>query len=70
MPLLKWFKTDLKSMIVNELLSDEFIKQQNIFNMEEIKNIKIKLFSNNPNDAVEQVWALIVFQYWWKKNIQ
>ena len=69
-PLLKWFKTDLKSMIVNELLSDEFIKQQNIFNMEEIKNIKIKLFSNNPNDAVEQVWALIVFQYWWKKNIQ
>ena len=69
-PLLKWFKTDLKSMIVNELLSDEFIKQQNIFNVEEIKNIKIKLFSNNPNDAVEQVWALIVFQYWWKKNIQ
>lgn len=68
-PLLKWFKTDLKSMIIDDLLSDEFIKTQNIFNLEEIRKIKIRLFSSSPHDAVEQVWALIVFQYWWKKNM-
>ena len=66
-PLLKWFRTDLKSMITNELLEDGFIEEQNIFNLGEIKVLKAQLFSNNPNDAVEKVWALIVFQHWWKK---
>jgi asparagine synthase (glutamine-hydrolysing) len=68
-PLLKWFKTDLNSMITNDLLNDKFISEQGIFNPEEIKKLKAQLFSNNPNDAVEKVWAIIVFQYWWKKNI-
>lgn len=64
-PMLKWFKTDLKSMITNELLEDKFIDEQGIFNLDEIKKLKAQLFSNNPNDAVEKVWALIVFQYWY-----
>ena len=54
-------------MITDDLLSDAFIKEQNIFNSDAIKNLKTQLFSNNPNDAVSQAWALIVFQYWWKK---
>ena len=66
-PLLKWFKTDLHSMITNELLDDTFILEQGIFNLVEIKKLKAQLFSNNPNDSIERVWALIVFQYWWKK---
>jgi asparagine synthase (glutamine-hydrolysing) len=66
-PLLKWFQTDLKAMITDDLLSDKFIKEQGIFNVEGVKNLKAQLFSNNPNDAVARVWALIVFQYWWKK---
>lgn len=66
-PLLKWFRTGLRSMITDELLNDEFIKQQHIFNPEAIQKLKQQLFSNNPNDAVAKVWALIVFQYWWKK---
>ena len=66
-PMLKWFKTDLKSMITNELLEDKFIDEQGIFDLDEIKKLKAQLFSSSPNDAVEKVWALIVFQYWWKK---
>jgi asparagine synthase (glutamine-hydrolysing) len=66
-PLLQWFKTDLRSMITDDLLSDKFITEQNIFNLNAIKKLKSELFSNNPNDAVAKVWALIVFQYWWKK---
>ena len=64
-PMLKWFKTDLRSMITNELLEDKFIDEQGIFNLEEIKKLKTQLFSSNPNDAVEKVWALIVFKYWY-----
>jgi asparagine synthase (glutamine-hydrolysing) len=69
-PLLKWFQTDLRLMITDELLSDSFIKEQNIFNPDTIKELKVQLFSSNPNDVVARIWALIVFQYWWKKNFQ
>jgi asparagine synthase (glutamine-hydrolysing) len=68
-PLLKWFQTDLKLMITDDLLSDQFIKEQGLFNPEGIKKLKAQLFSGNPNDIVAQVWALIVFQYWYKKYI-
>jgi len=39
-PLLKWFKTDLKSMINDDLLNDEFIVSQGVFNLERIKFLK------------------------------
>jgi asparagine synthase (glutamine-hydrolysing) len=68
-PLLKWFQSDLKAMITDDLLNDSFIKEQGIFNPEGIKNLKAQLFSNNPNDAVARIWGLIVFQFWWKKTI-
>lgn len=68
-PLLKWFKTDLRSMITDDLLSDRFVEEQKIFKPEGVRSLKKQLFSNNPNDAIAKVWALIVFQYWYKKHI-
>ena len=67
-PMLKWLRTDLKPMIEHDLLGDNFIEQQGIFNGEAIVNLKAKLFSNNPGDSAATVWAIIVFQYWWKKH--
>jgi asparagine synthase (glutamine-hydrolysing) len=66
-PLLKWFRNELKPLIEDDLLNDAFVEQQGIFDVNEIKSIKTKLYSNNPEDAHAQIWALIVFQYWWKK---
>lgn len=66
-PLLKWFRTSLKSLINDDLLSDRLIEEQNIFDLIEIRKLKKKLFSMNPGDAHATVWALIVFQWWWKK---
>lgn len=68
-PLLKWFRHELKSFILDEVLNDQFILEQNIFNVDAIRKIKKELFSNAPNDAVAKTWALLVFQYWWKKNL-
>ena len=68
-PLLKWFQTDLRSMITDDLLSEALIVQQNIFNPQAIGELKYRLFSSNPGDAAAKVWALIVFQHWWKKYI-
>ncbi|MEM1406975.1 MAG: asparagine synthase (glutamine-hydrolyzing) [Bacteroidota bacterium] len=68
-PLLNWFRREMKSMIQDDLLSDSFINEQNIFNIREIKKLKKKLFSSNPGDVHARIWGLIVFQSWWKKNI-
>lgn len=66
-PLLKWFRKEMKALIMDDLLSEEFIRQQNIFNYSEIKKLKTQLFSSNPGDIHARIWALIVFQWWWKK---
>jgi asparagine synthase (glutamine-hydrolysing) len=66
-PLLDWFKNDLWQLIDNDLLKESFIEEQGIFNYSEIKKLKSNLFSNNPEDSPAKIWALIVFQNWWKK---
>ncbi len=68
-PLLKWFRNELKPLIVDDLLNDAFIREQNLFNVEEIKKLKQQLFSNNPGEIHARIWGLVVFQYWWKRNI-
>lgn len=66
-PLLKWFKNELWQMIDNDLLSEKFIKEQALFNYNIIKELKERIHSANPGDSAAKVWALIVFQNWWKK---
>lgn len=66
-PLLNWFKGELKSTIENDYLNDEFIREQKIFNPEQVKLLLAQLQSNNPGDVQAHIWALIVFQHWWKK---
>jgi len=66
-PLLKWFRKELKSLIVDDLLSEKNITEQGIFNYSEIEKLKVQLFSSNPQDVHARIWALIVFQWWWRK---
>ncbi|GDX51509.1 asparagine synthetase B [Bacteroidota bacterium] len=67
-PLLKWFRTELKSYI-DELTNEEFINEQAIFNVDEIIKLKRQLNSINPRDSTAKMWAIIVFQHWYKKNL-
>ncbi len=69
-PLLKWFRGDLKNIITNDLLSEERVKSQGIFNSNYIEALKKKLFTSSPVESVAQIWGLIVFQYWYKKYIE
>jgi asparagine synthase (glutamine-hydrolysing) len=66
-PLLKWFRTELKSNIKDELLSPKFIRDQGLFHPEKVQAIVNRLFSNDPGDSATHVWNLIVFQNWWKR---
>jgi asparagine synthase (glutamine-hydrolysing) len=68
-PLLKWMRSELQSLIQNDLLKDSFVQEQGIFNVQEVRRLKEKLFSANPEDVHARLWGLLVFQYWWKKWI-
>jgi asparagine synthase (glutamine-hydrolysing) len=67
-PLLKWFRTDMRSLIMDDLLSKKRIEEQGIFNGTEIEALKKQLFSSKPGDVHARIWGLLVFQWWWKKT--
>ncbi|HEX8040557.1 MAG TPA: asparagine synthase (glutamine-hydrolyzing) [Chryseosolibacter sp.] len=66
-PLLKWFRREMRSLITDDLLSRQRVEEQGIFDYAEVERLKKKLFSNNPGDVHARIWALIVFQWWSKK---
>ncbi len=66
-PLLSWFRKELKETILHEWLNDDFIEQQGVFNPKVINNLKKQLFSSNPGEIHAQVWSIAVFQHWYKK---
>ncbi len=68
-PLLKWFRREMHSLITDDLLADSFVEQQGVFNVQEIRRLKRQLFSRNPGDVHARIWMLIVFQWWWKKYL-
>jgi asparagine synthase (glutamine-hydrolysing) len=69
-PLLKWMRRELKSLITNDLLADDFVAEQGLFSVSEVRKLKEKLFSNDSGDVHARIWGLLVFQYWWKKNMK
>jgi asparagine synthase (glutamine-hydrolysing) len=57
-------------LITEDLLNKKFVEEQGIFDSGEIEKLKQQLFSGNPGDSHARIWALLVFQYWWKKHIK
>jgi asparagine synthase (glutamine-hydrolysing) len=68
-PLLDWFRKELWGLINDDLLNDHFVEEQGIFDLAAIQSLKKQLHSSNPGDSHATVWALIVFQHWWKRYI-
>src|SRR5690606_12322772 len=66
-PLLKWFRHELKSLIKHDLLYDTFIREQGVFDSHAIAALIQQLYSSNPGDVHAKIWALLVFQSWWKR---
>ncbi len=66
-PLLGWFRKELKGKILNQWLNEDFIREQNLFNPGVINNLKKKLFSPSPSEIHAKIWSLLVFQHWYTK---
>jgi asparagine synthase (glutamine-hydrolysing) len=66
-PLMRWFRGDLRGLIEDDLLSDSFVGGQGVFDPGAVRNLRGRLFSSRPGDIAPLVWALVVFQHWWRK---
>jgi asparagine synthase (glutamine-hydrolysing) len=66
-PLQRWLETTLAPRIHDEWLNDTYIREQGIFNPAAISELKKNISTKKANPHT--VWALIVFQHWWKKYI-
>jgi asparagine synthase (glutamine-hydrolysing) len=63
MPIGKWFGGELKELLL-ELLSEERLKKQGIFNPSAVK----KLVSDHLTHRIDnrkKLWNLLIFQLWW-----
>ncbi len=68
LPKENWLKNDLKNKL-DYFSSYDFIKKQNIFSQNEIKNLINKFYrSKNNNGLVEKIWTFFIFQFWYEKN--
>lgn len=65
-PLHEWCKSTLVEL-QQELLSQRFIEEQGLFDKSAIGDLLRTAKSSSPNDAPAQVWALLIFQSWWKR---
>jgi len=59
----------MKSLIMDDLLAEDFLGEQGIFDSREIGILKQRLFSRDPGDVHATIWALVVFQWWYRKHI-
>lgn len=64
-PLSRWLKHELKGLC-QELLSEERIGNQGLFNAEYVSRIKNEHFLGRVDNR-KQLWNLMVFQLWYKK---
>lgn len=64
-PVAKWLRKEFKP-IVDELLSEEFIKKQGIFEWKYIERL-LDEHESSRFDRRKQLWTLFMFQWWWRK---
>jgi asparagine synthase (glutamine-hydrolysing) len=68
-PLNQLFKEELSDYIVNELFVRERIEKQGLYNWKYIANLKNKIQKGGAYDE-SIAWTLVMFQHWYKKNIE
>jgi len=67
-PISVWLKNELR-FLIEEYLSEGFIKNQGIFNYPFIQKL-VDSYLNNKEDNSWQIWNLVVFGYWFKRYLR
>jgi asparagine synthase (glutamine-hydrolysing) len=64
-PVAKWIRNEFKP-VVDELLSERFIKNQGIFLWPYVKQL-LEQHNRGNKDRRKELWTLLMFQWWWRK---
>jgi asparagine synthase (glutamine-hydrolysing) len=64
-PLVEWFDAEIK-LYVDMYLSQEYIKQQGLFNLATVEGL-VKRYQWNKSENVFKLWNLIMFQLWYER---
>jgi asparagine synthase (glutamine-hydrolysing) len=67
-PLMQWFRGELSGELEDTVFNETLIMDQGIFNWEGIRQLKQRLHSRNPGEAVTHTWMMYVFQRWYKNG--
>jgi asparagine synthase (glutamine-hydrolysing) len=68
-PLRDFFTKELKSYIQKELLNKDWIEQQGIFNFDTLKHLYQTIEQGKNGKEDWTLWAVLVFDYWYKKYV-
>lgn len=68
-PLLSWLRNELNGKVSKTLFDRDFIQEQGLFNADQLMPLAQKIKSHNPGDSHAQMWALFVFQHWYRRII-
>lgn len=66
-PMLKWLRHEMRSLIEEDLLSRKHIEEQGLLHYPEVEKLKEKLLSHSPGDVHARIWGLVVLQSWFRK---
>lgn len=66
-PLNAWIKTNWNLLIPNAWFDSAYLVAQGIFSLDGVERLKQEFFKN-IGTANQEMWAYIVFQYWYQKN--
>jgi len=64
-PVAKWLKNDFRELVY-QMLGDDHIKNQGIFNLQTIKQLRDGFYTHGKVPA-EKIWYLLMFQLWFSK---
>ncbi len=66
-PLLSWLKNSGIRYELAKLTDEKFLADQGIFDPKKVKKITRSLKSSSPSDNHARAWAILVFQWWWRR---
>ena len=69
-PIMSWFKKELKPELSRYVFDRDRIKSQGLFQWQEISRIKRKLYALDPADVHIKIWSLYVFQKWYERYFE
>ena len=68
-PLLYWMRNELLTDLDHTVFNSQYLEEQGVFNTQNVMHLRSILISKNPRDVHATVWALFVFQKWFKRYI-